>query len=301
MGSEPIALVGIGCRFPGGCETPSKLWELLKDPIDLSQEIPKDRFNIDGFYHEDGSHHGTANVRRSYLLSEDISRFDHQVFSIPLEQAEAIDPQQRLLLEVTHTQSQPDLLDKSSLPPLDWFIGFSSVVATMGNPGQANYAAANCFMKAIINQRRSQGLAGSVIDISRVVGTGYVEREMKAEGRLTRGQKERLFTGSMTLAMSETDLHALFAEAIVSGNLAKSNNGECEIITGMAPVCQEHAYLNSWPNNPNFGLLVKVGEDTVAEIDGPAAARIPVKKLLAEAKSPEEMANVLKGLFLNSS
>ncbi|KAK0103429.1 hypothetical protein ONS95_005453 [Cadophora gregata] len=100
--SEPIAIVGIGCRFPGGCDTPSKLWELLVNPEDLSQEIPSDRFNVDRFYHKIGSHHGTTNVRRAYMLSEDISQFDHQFFSITPDQAAAIDPQQRLLLEVTY-------------------------------------------------------------------------------------------------------------------------------------------------------------------------------------------------------
>jgi acyl transferase domain-containing protein len=100
--NEPIAVVGIGCRFPGGCDTPSKLWELLKNPNDLSREIPPERFNVDRFYHKTGSHHGTTNVRRAYMLSEDISQFDHQFFSITPDQAAAIDPQQRLLLEVTY-------------------------------------------------------------------------------------------------------------------------------------------------------------------------------------------------------
>ncbi|CAI4215786.1 unnamed protein product [Parascedosporium putredinis] len=188
---------------------------------------------------------------------------------------------------------------ESSLPPLDWFIGFSSIVATMGNPGQANYSAANCFIKAVINQRRAQGLAGSVIDISRVIGVGYVEREMKSDGRLTREQKERLFTGSMTLPMSETDLHQLFAEAIVSGRPAAGDNGNHDIITGMAPVRKENAHDKSWPNNPKFGLLVKVGEESAAELSEQASNRIPIKKLLAEAGSRDEMDKILKDALIS--
>lgn len=183
----------------------------------------------------------------------------------------------------------------SSAPPLEWFIGFSSIVATMGNPGQANYSAANCFIKAIINQRRAQGLSGSVIDISRVIGVGYVEREMKSDGRLTREQKERLFTGSMTLPMSETDLHQLFAEAIVSGRPSAVNDGSHDIITGMAPVRKEDAHHKAWPNNPKFGLLVKVGEESVAQSGDQASNRIPIKKLLAKAESREEMDKIIKG------
>ncbi|KAH7340064.1 hypothetical protein BKA66DRAFT_479325, partial [Pyrenochaeta sp. MPI-SDFR-AT-0127] len=99
---EPIAIVGVGCRFPGSSDTPSKLWDLLKEPRDISQEIPADRFNINRYYHRVGSHHGTTNCRRSYFLEQDITRFDNQFFGIPVGEAEAIDPQQRLLLEVTY-------------------------------------------------------------------------------------------------------------------------------------------------------------------------------------------------------
>lgn len=102
------------------------------------------------------------------------------------------------------------------------------------SPGQANYAAANCCMKALINQRRSHGLAASSVDISRVVGVGYVDRELKIEGRLTKEQKDRLVTGSMSLPMSESDLHQAFAEAIIAGRSGSDMN--TEIITGIAPV-----------------------------------------------------------------
>lgn len=99
---EPIAIIGTGCRFPGGCNSVSKLWELLKEPRDLAKKIPADRFNIDRFYHKQGNHHGTTNVRESYFLEEDIAQFDHKFFAIPPAEAAAIDPQQRLLLEVTY-------------------------------------------------------------------------------------------------------------------------------------------------------------------------------------------------------
>lgn len=55
---------------------------------------------------------------------------------------------------------------------LDWFIGFSSVAGTVGNPGQSGYTAGSCFIKALVDRRRKQGLAGSVIDITRLVGLG---------------------------------------------------------------------------------------------------------------------------------
>jgi hybrid polyketide synthase/nonribosomal peptide synthetase ACE1 len=97
---EPIAIVGSGCRFPGEASSPSKLWELLKEPRDVLKEI--DRFSVDGFYHKDGHHHGTSNVRHSYQLSEDTREFDAQFFNIPASEADSIDPQQRFLLEIIY-------------------------------------------------------------------------------------------------------------------------------------------------------------------------------------------------------
>ncbi|KAI1102905.1 putative polyketide synthase [Jackrogersella minutella] len=97
---EPIAIIGSGCRFPGGSSTPSKLWDLLKAPRDVASKI--DRFSAEAFYHKDGSHHGTSNVLHSYLLEEDTRQFDAQFFSIPGSEADGIDPQQRLLMEVVY-------------------------------------------------------------------------------------------------------------------------------------------------------------------------------------------------------
>ncbi|PLB46349.1 lovastatin nonaketide synthase [Aspergillus steynii IBT 23096] len=99
--SEPIAIVGSGCRFPGGSLSPSKLWQLLREPRDVSREIPDDRFSTQGYYHPDGSHHGTTHTTRSYLL-DDVRQFDPQFFNIQPAEAEAIDPQQRLLLETVY-------------------------------------------------------------------------------------------------------------------------------------------------------------------------------------------------------
>ena len=102
LGNEPIAIIGSGCRFPGGASSPSKLWELLRDPRDVLQEIPKSRFDIEGFYHKNPQHHGHANVRHSYLLSEDISQFDAQFFNVKGVEASAMDPQHRILLETVY-------------------------------------------------------------------------------------------------------------------------------------------------------------------------------------------------------
>ncbi|RDL40494.1 uncharacterized protein BP5553_00473 [Venustampulla echinocandica] len=100
--NEPIAIIGSGCRFPGEASTPSRLWELLRDPRDVLSRIPENRFNRDSFYHPNNMHHGTSNVLHSYFLSEDHRQFDAQFFGIKPVEAHAIDPQQRLLLETVY-------------------------------------------------------------------------------------------------------------------------------------------------------------------------------------------------------
>ncbi|KAK0610089.1 hypothetical protein B0T17DRAFT_629823 [Bombardia bombarda] len=100
--SEPMAIVGIGCRFPGRVTSPSELWQLLKDPKNLSRHIPAERFNIDAFYHPDGEYHGTTNSPKAYFLDQDHRVFDAGFFNITPKEAEAIDPQHRMLLEVVY-------------------------------------------------------------------------------------------------------------------------------------------------------------------------------------------------------
>ncbi|KAF7165740.1 hypothetical protein CNMCM6106_001816 [Aspergillus hiratsukae] len=111
MSAEPIAIVGSGCRFPGGAASPSKLWELLSKPRDVLRKIPAERYDADGFYHPDGLHHGSSNVRHAYTLTEDVRHFDASFFQISANEAAAIDPQQRLLLEVVY-----EALESAGLP-----------------------------------------------------------------------------------------------------------------------------------------------------------------------------------------
>jgi acyl transferase domain-containing protein len=104
--SEPIAIIGSGCRFPGGADTPAKLWSVIRDPQDLSREPSSLRFDMKPFYHPVGTHHGTTNATKSYWLDDcdrsNVSKFDAAFFNIQPAEADAMDPQQRLLLEVVY-------------------------------------------------------------------------------------------------------------------------------------------------------------------------------------------------------
>lgn len=176
---------------------------------------------------------------------------------------------------------------------LDWFVGFSSIVGTTGNPGQAAYSAGNAFMKTVIQQRRARGLAGSTIDICRVIGVGYIERE-STDGRLTREQQQRLQTRSGTLAMCETDLHQLLAEAIVSGR--PGSGLDPEIITGLDFISVEQAKSAFWAVNARFGLIVREEGFVGGQAAGAGrASGVPVRQLLEAPQSMEDVSRILLG------
>lgn len=99
---EPVAIIGSACRFPGGVASPSQLWELLENPIELVRELPDDRFSADTFYHPKAQSPGHTNVKKAYTLTQDVRKFDASFFNISPAEAKAMDPQQRMLLEVTY-------------------------------------------------------------------------------------------------------------------------------------------------------------------------------------------------------
>ncbi|OBK83987.1 type I polyketide synthase [Mycolicibacter sinensis] len=95
---EPIAIVGIGCRFPGA-DGPDAFWRLLSGGVDATSEVPADRWDVDAFYSPDPSVPGTAVTRRGGFLGQ-VDQFDFQFFGISPRESAQMDPQQRLLLEV---------------------------------------------------------------------------------------------------------------------------------------------------------------------------------------------------------
>jgi epothilone polyketide synthase D len=97
--SEPIAITGIGCRFPGA-SGPADFWRLLQHGRDAVGEAPKDRFDADAYFHPSAATPGKTASRWGGFL-EDIDAFDAAFFGISPREAIPMDPQQRLLLEVT--------------------------------------------------------------------------------------------------------------------------------------------------------------------------------------------------------
>lgn len=100
MATEPLAVIGLGCRFPGGANNTALYWDLLAGGSEGICEVPPDRWDIDAYYDPDPDMPGKMNTRWGGFL-EGIDRFDADFFGISPREAKTMDPQQRLLLEVT--------------------------------------------------------------------------------------------------------------------------------------------------------------------------------------------------------
>ena len=99
--NEPIAIVGMGCRFPGGVNSPDDLWQMLSDEREAVSEFPTDRgWNLDVLFGPDPDAPGATYVRGGSFV-DNIGDFDAPFFGISPREAQAMDPQQRLLLETT--------------------------------------------------------------------------------------------------------------------------------------------------------------------------------------------------------
>ena len=152
---EPIAIIGIGCRFPGA-SSPNSFWQLLKNGVDAITEVPPDRWDLERFYNADPTAPGKMYCRYGGFLGH-VDQFDPEFFGIAPREATYIDPQQRLLLEVIWEalEDAGQVPSQLSGSQTGVFVGISThdygqlllqspeVVDTYTNTGVASTMAAN--------------------------------------------------------------------------------------------------------------------------------------------------------------
>ena len=108
---EPIAVVGMSCRFPGGANGIESFWQVLENGVDAIGEVPRDRWDIDAYYDPHPEAKGKMYTRYGGFI-DSVDGFDPTFFNIPPREALSIDPQHRLLLEVSW-----EALERANLPP----------------------------------------------------------------------------------------------------------------------------------------------------------------------------------------
>ena len=125
--TEPIAIVGAGCRLPGGVETPEAFWQLLHQGVDAITMVPADRWDAEAYYDPNPEAVGKIVTRHGGFV-EHLQEFDAAFFGISPREAMSLDPQQRLLLEVSW-----EAMEHAGMVPGQWagrpvgvFVGVSS-------------------------------------------------------------------------------------------------------------------------------------------------------------------------------
>lgn len=99
---QPLAIVGMGLRYPGDVTSSAEFWDMLMERRCASTKYQSDRFNIDAHYHPDITRMDSLSANGGHFISGDLGAFDASFFSLPAAEAEGMDPQQRIVLETTY-------------------------------------------------------------------------------------------------------------------------------------------------------------------------------------------------------
>ncbi|MET8912718.1 SDR family NAD(P)-dependent oxidoreductase [Micromonospora sp. NPDC004551] len=152
---EPIAIVSMACRFPGGVSSPQELWRLLADGVDAVTPMPTDRgWDLDGLFDSDPDRVGTSYARSGGFL-DDVASFDAAFFGINPREALAMDPQQRLLLHTTW-----ELFERAGIDPQR--VRGSATGVFMGTNGQ-DYATLLLGARSQVEGYQATGNGASVV------------------------------------------------------------------------------------------------------------------------------------------
>ncbi|MFJ5779718.1 SDR family NAD(P)-dependent oxidoreductase [Streptomyces sp. NPDC093094] len=203
---EPIAVVGLGCRLPGGVDTPEQLWQALTDGLDAVREVPADRWNVHEWLDPDPRAPGRMNTRWGGFL-DDISRFDAELFRISPAEARHMDPQQRMALEVAWAALEDARIVPGSLSGsrTGVFLGAMAQeyhLATGADPDAIGTHSAVGWDNSIIPARIAYtlGLQGPVMAVATACSSSLTATHLAVQS-LRRGESDLALAGGVNVML----------------------------------------------------------------------------------------------------
>jgi acyl transferase domain-containing protein len=232
---DAVAIVGIGCRFPGGANDPEAFWELLRDGRDAVGPIPLSRWDASAHYDPDPDAPGKSYVRDGAFLNTEVDRFDARFFGITPREAASMDPQQRLFAELCwealeHACQAPDALDGSRTGV---FVGIntSDYARRISNADSGMFDAyaftGNTFSVAAGRISHILGLQGPSLAVDTACSSSLVAVHLAAQSLRTR-ECDLALAGGVNLMLSAD------ANVVLSRMRALAPDGRCKTFDARA-------------------------------------------------------------------
>src|SRR3954451_6520516 len=211
-GAEPVAVVGIGCRFPVGVVGPQGYWEFLASGGDAIGEVPSDRWDAEAFYDPDPFAPGRMSSKWGGFLP-DVTGFDADFFGISPREAEAMDPQQRVMLEVAwealeHAGIAPDQLAgfRAAVMMGVYYTEYQAISAANPDSIDAYSATGNAHAVAVGRIAYLLGLRGPAIAVDSACSSSVVTVHLACQSLRLRESDLALAAGVILILRPETQI-----------------------------------------------------------------------------------------------